>query len=286
MNLGVFSYNTDYTMLPADMARALEERGFESLWIGEHTHIPANRKTPYPLGGELPRVYVDMMDPFVALGAAAAVTKKLILGTGVCLAMQRDVITLAKEVATLDILSGGRLLFGIGGGWNQEEMQNHGIPFEHRFRILREKVEALKVLWMEDESTYEGKYVSFDRVWCYPKPIQKPHPPILGGFFSEAGRKRVVRYCDGWMPNFAVLEDADVATAFASLRQQMEKAGRDPASLDLGIWMLPDEMPSEAKLEDLKAAGAHRVILFAPVQSSDEVLPFLDHYAELMPKLA
>ena len=144
MDFGVFSYNTDYVMQPVALARALEERGFESLWIGEHTHIPASRKTPYPLGGELPRVYVDMMDPFVALGAAAAVTEKLKLGTGVCLVMQRDVITLAKEVATLDILSGGRVLFGIGGGWNQEEMENHGTAFEHRFRILREKVEALK----------------------------------------------------------------------------------------------------------------------------------------------
>jgi probable F420-dependent oxidoreductase len=286
MDIGVFSYNTDYVMRPVELARALEERGFESLWIGEHTHIPASRKTPYPFGGELPRVYVDMMDPFVALGAAAAVTEKLKLGTGVCLVMQRDVITLAKEVATLDILSGGRVLFGIGGGWNQEEMENHGTPFEHRFRILREKVEALKVLWTEDESTYEGRHVSFDRVWSYPKPVQKPHPPILGGFFNEAGRKRVVRYCDGWMPNFDAMEDTDVPTAFANLRQQMEEAGRDPASLSLGIWTSPDEKPGEAKLQDLKAAGVQRVVLFAPVEGSDKVLPFLDHFAELVPKLA
>ena len=286
MDLGVFSYNTDYVMRPVELARALEERGFESLWIGEHSHIPANRKTPYPLGGELPRVYVDMMDPFVALGAAAAVTEKLKLGTGVCLVMQRVVITLAKEVATLDILSGGRVLFGIGGGWNQEEMENHGTPFEHRFRILREKVEALKTLWIDDESTYEGRHVSFDRVWLYPKPVQKPHPPILGGFFSEAGRRRVVKYCDGWMPNFDAMEDADVRTAFANLRQQMEQAGRDPASLSLGMWTAPDEEPSEAKLQDLKAAGVQRVILFAPVEGSNKVLPFLDRFAELIPKLA
>ncbi len=286
MDFGVFSYNTDYVMQPAPLARALEERNFESLWIGEHTHIPASRKTPYPLGGELPRVYVDMMDPFVALGAAAAVTEKLKIGTGVCLVMQRDVITLAKEVATLDILSGGRVLFGIGGGWNQEEMENHGIPFEHRFRILREKVEALKTLWMDDESTYNGRHVSFDRVWLYPKPIQKPHPPILGGFFSDAGRKRVVRYCDGWMPNFAAMADPDIAKAFAGLRQQMEEAGRDPESLDLGMWALPDEMPDEAKLQYFKEAGVQRVILFAPIAGSEKVLPFLDHYAEIIPKLA
>ena len=286
MDFGVFSYNTDYVMQPVALARALEERGFESLWIGEHTHIPASRKTPYPLGGELPRVYVDMMDPFVALGAAAAVTEKLKLGTGVCLVMQRDVITLAKEVATLDILSGGRVLFGIGGGWNQEEMENHGTAFEHRFRILREKVEALKTLWIDDESTYNGRHVSFDRVWLYPKPIQKPHPPILGGFFSESGRKRVVRYCDGWMPNFAAMEDPDIAKAFSSLRQQMEEAGRDPASLSLGMWTLPDEMPDEEKLQAFKTAGVQRVIMFAPVEGSDKVLPFLDHYAELIPKLA
>jgi probable F420-dependent oxidoreductase len=286
MDFGVFSYNTDYVMQPVELAQALEERGFESLWIGEHTHIPVSRKTPYPLGGALPRVYVDMMDPFVALGAAAAVTDKLKLGTGVCLVMQRDVITLAKEVATLDILSGGRVLFGIGGGWNQEEMENHGTPFEHRFRILREKVEALKTLWMDDESTYEGRHVSFDRVWLYPKPIQKPHPPILGGFFSDAGRKRVVRYCDGWMPNFAAMPDPDIAKAFAKLREDMETAGRDPATLSLGMWALPDEKPDEAKLQYFKEAGVQRVILFAPVERSDKTLPFLDHFAAMIPKFA
>jgi probable F420-dependent oxidoreductase len=284
MDIGVFSYNDDFVMRPVELAQALEERGFESLWFGEHTHIPASRATPYPLGGDLPKEYIHMMDPFVSLGAAAAVTKKLKLGTGVCLVIERDVITLAKEVATLDILSGGRVLFGIGGGWNKEEMENHGTPFEHRFRILREKVEALKALWTEDEASYSGKYINFDRVWSYPKPEQKPHPPILAGFYSELGLKRVVRYCDGWMPLDAVVED--IPTSFAKLRKQMEEAGRDPSTLDLSIWTTPGVHPDEAKLEQLKAAGVQRVVLFAPVVGSDGVLPFLDRYAKMIDKLS
>ncbi|NNL86005.1 MAG: LLM class F420-dependent oxidoreductase [Myxococcales bacterium] len=284
MKLGVFTYNDDFVMHPAPLAKALEERGFESLWIGEHTHIPASRKTPYPLGGELPKEYIHMMDPFVSLGAAAAVTERLKLGTGICLVIERDVITLAKEVATLDVISGGRVLFGIGGGWNQEEMENHGTPFEHRFAVLREKVEALKALWTEAEASYHGKYVSFDPVWSYPKPLQKPHPPVLAGFFSELGKKRVVRYCDGWMPLQDMVDD--IPGAFAGLRKQMEEAGRDPASLDLSIWTTPGVDPSVERLDELKTAGVERVVLFAPVAGEDVILPFLDRYAELIPKLA
>ena len=225
-----------------------------------------------------------MMDPFVSLGAAAAVTERQKLGTGICLVIERDVITLAKEVATLDVLSGGRVLFGIGGGWNAEEMENHGTAFEHRFGILREKVEALKALWTEDEAAYHGKYVSFDPVWSYPKPVQKPHPPILAGFFTELGRKRVVRYCDGWMPLDAMVED--IPAAFADLKRQMSEAGRDPESLDLSIWTTPGVNPDVEKLDQLHAAGVQRVVLFAPVAGSDVVLPFLDRYAEMIPKFA
>ncbi|MFT4563187.1 MAG: putative F420-dependent oxidoreductase [Gammaproteobacteria bacterium] len=284
MDIGIFSYNDDFVMHPVPLAKALEARGFESLWYGEHTHIPASRATPYPLGGPLPKEYIHMMDPFVSLGAAAAVTEKLKLGTGVCLVIERDVITLAKEVATLDVISGGRVLFGIGGGWNKEEMENHGTPFDHRFAILREKVEALKALWTEDESTYEGKYVSFDRVWSYPKPIQKPHPPILAGFYSELGRKRVARYCDGWMPLDAVIED--IPGSVADVRKRMEDIGRDPATLDLSIWTTPGIDPDESKLAELKEAGVNRVVIFSPVAEAETVLPFLDKYAKLIPKLA
>ncbi len=285
MDFGVFSYNDDdFVVRPIEMARALEERGYESLWYGEHTHIPVSRKTPYPLGGELPKEYIHMMDPFVSLAAAAGVTTKLRLGTGICLVIERDVLTLAKEVASLDVLSGGRVLFGIGGGWNREEMENHGTPFAHRFRVLREKVEALKALWTEEEAEYHGKYVDFDPVWSYPKPLQDPHPPILAGFFTELGRQRVVRYCDGWMPLDAMVED--IPASFAELKRRMEEAGRDPESLDLSIWTTPGIDPDVEKLDQLQAAGVQRVVLFAPVAGADVVMPFLDKYAELIPKFA
>jgi probable F420-dependent oxidoreductase len=284
MDIGVFSYNDDFVMHPVPFAKALEERGFESVWYGEHTHIPASRATPYPLGGELPKEYIHMMDPLVSLGAVAAATEKLKLGTGVCLVIERDVITLAKEIATLDILSGGRVLFGIGGGWNREEMENHGIPFDRRFRVLREKVEALKALWTQDEASYEGKYVSFDRVWSYPKPLQAPHPPVLAGFYSEHGRKRVARYCDGWMPLDAVIDD--IPSAVADVQRLMEEQGRDPSTLDLSIWTTPGIDPDESKFAELQEAGVQRVVVFAPVANSDVVLPFLDRYAKIVSKFA
>ncbi|MCH2409576.1 LLM class F420-dependent oxidoreductase [Myxococcota bacterium] len=284
MDFGIFSYNNDIEMRPQVLGKALEERGFESLWYGEHDHIPASRKTPYPLGGALPDEYIRMMDPFLALSAAAAVTEKLKLGTGICLVIERDVLTLAKEVATLDQISNGRFLFGIGGGWNAEEMENHGTPFAHRFRVLREKIEALKALWTEDEAAYQGKYVSFDPVWSFPKPVQKPHPPILAGFFSELGQKRVVRYCDGWMPLEAMVED--IPAPFSGLRQQMEDAGREQETLDLSIWTTTIINPDVEKLDQLCSAGVQRVVIFSPVAGPETVLPFLDHYAELIPKFS
>jgi probable F420-dependent oxidoreductase len=207
MKLGVFSYNTEYGMRPDDLARALEERGFESFWVGEHTHIPAERRTPYPGGGELPRPYYHMADPFVSLAAAATATTTLKIGTAICLVTERDPITLAKEVATLDWLSDGRFILGVGAGWNAEEMENHGTPFKARWKVLRERVEAMKKIWTEEQASYRGEFVRFERIVSNPKPVQKPHPPILFGGATERARQRVVDFCDGWIPIDVLLDD-------------------------------------------------------------------------------
>lgn len=282
MEIGVFSFNTHYGIPPAELARALEERGFDSIWIGEHTHIPVSRKTPYPAGGDLPRQYSNMMDPFVSLSAAGAVTERLKLATGVCLVIERDPITLAKEVATLDHLSGGRVLFGIGGGWNAEEMENHGTEFASRWKLLRERVEALKTLWTEDEASYHGEFVDFDPVWSYPKPVQRPHPPVLFGGGTALGRKRVAAYCDGWAPIDLLVGDVDAA--MADLRECCEAVGRDPREVEVSMWCW--EPPDQARLESYRELGIRRAVLFLPVDDRDAAMPFLDRYAELIPKLA
>ncbi len=282
MDIGVFSFNTHYGIRPDVLARALEERGFDSIWIGEHTHIPVSRKTPYPAGGELPRQYSNMMDPFVSLTAAAAVTERLKLATGVCLVIERDPITLAKEVATLDLLSGGRVIFGIGGGWNAEEMENHGTAFESRWKLLQERVEAIKALWTEDEASYHGQFVDFDAVWSFPKPAQQPHPPVVFGGGTALGRKRVVDYCDGWAPIDMIV--GDVRAAIADLHTRCEKAGRDPREIEISMWCW--EPPDQAKLEEYRELGFARTVLFLPVDDREAELPFLDRYAELIPKLA
>jgi probable F420-dependent oxidoreductase len=200
MKLGYFDFNPDYSIRPDDLARACEERGYDSLWLGEHINIPVSRRTAYPLGGELPKYYSHMRDPFISLMAAAGVTKNLKLATGICLMVERDPITTAKEVATLDCLSNGRVIFGIGGGWNAEEMENHGTSFDRRWKVLRERVLALKAIWTQDEPSFHGEFVNFDRLWSYPKPVQKPHPPIIMGSVKPQGLQRIVDYCDGWCP--------------------------------------------------------------------------------------
>ena len=200
MKFGIGMFPTDYAIGPAELGRACEERGFDSLYYPEHTHIPASRETPFPGGGELPRMYTRLLDPFVSLSAVAAVTEKLRLGFGVCLVVERDPIVTAKEVATLDFLSGGRVDFGVGAGWNVEEMANHGTDPDKRFRLQRERVEAMKEIWTQDDAEYHGQLVDFDPLWSWPKPAQKPHPPILIGNNGPNALKRVLRYGDGWMP--------------------------------------------------------------------------------------
>src|SRR5947209_17601102 len=227
MQFGAAMFFTDYSMSSVELARALEERGFESIWAPEHSHIPMTRKTPFAGGGELPKQYYDVMDPFVTLAAAAAATKTIKLGTGVCLVIQRDTIQTAKLVASIDQVSGGRFLFGIGGGWNQEEIENHATVFVTRMRKMREQIEAMKAIWTENQAEYHGEIVDFGTMMTWPKPVQKPHPPvILGGAFPWAAR-RAIRYGDGWYPNAASGNPEEYIPAF---RKMAEEAGRDSAS--------------------------------------------------------
>jgi probable F420-dependent oxidoreductase len=277
MHLGIFSYNTDYGARPDELAQACEARGFESLWVGEHTHIPANRQTPYPGGDPLPRPYYHMADPFVSLMAAAAVTTRLKLGTGICLVVEHDPIVLAKTVATLDFLCGGRLLFGIGGGWNAEEMGNHGTPFARRWRVLRERVEAMQAIWTQEEASYNGEFVTFERIISYPKPVQKPYPPVLFGGTTAQGRQRVVDYCDGWIPIDVLIDD--LPAAIADLRRRAEAAGRDATSLPVSVFAFT--APSADHLKRYQDMGVTRVVLVSPRRLHD-ALPFLDRMAGLI----
>ncbi|HSE02694.1 MAG TPA: LLM class F420-dependent oxidoreductase [Methylomirabilota bacterium] len=276
MRLGVFSYNVAYGARPDELARAAEERGYESFWVGEHTHIPAARQTPYPGGEPLPKPYYHMADPFVSLMAAAAATRTIKLGTGICLVVEHDPIVLAKSVATLDWLSGGRVLFGIGGGWNREEMEHHGTPFAARWRVLRERVLAMKALWTQEEASFHGEFVTFDRAISFPKPVQRPHPPILFGGATEQGRARVVDYCDGWIPIDVLLDD--LPAAIADLRRKAEVAGRRADALSVSVFAFKPPAPDAVRrMEDM---GVERVTLVAP-RRLDDALPFLDRMAAL-----
>ncbi len=282
MKYGIAMFPTDYAIRADALARELEARGFESLWLPEHTHIPASRKSPWPGGGDLPREYWHTLDPFVALGAAAAVTKTLMLGTGICLVIERDPILLAKEVASLDHISQGRVLFGIGGGWNAEEMEHHGTPFGERWKILRERIAAMKAIWTQEEAEYHGKYVNFDKLWSYPKPVQKPYPPILMGGAGPHARQRAADFDGHWMPIGGRAYSEPVAESMADFRARAEKAGRDPAAVTVSIFGVA---PDEAKLAALRDAGVTRVVFFVPSAIADTVLPLLDGYAAVAKKV-
>ena len=216
MHFGAAIFFTDYSIGPIELAQALEARGFESLWAPEHSHIPVSRTSRFPSGPEMPKFYYDVMDPFVTLTAAAAATKRLKVGTGVCLVQQRDPIQTAKLVASIDQISRGRFLFGIGSGWNEDEMANHGTPFKSRHKIARERIEAMKVIWREEKAEYHGESVNFDPIFAWPKPVQKPHPPILVGGIFPHGARRAIRYGDGWIPHASRPEYDEVATSCRS----------------------------------------------------------------------
>jgi len=273
MRVGVFYFPTDYGIDIRELARAAEERGFESLLLPEHTHIPTSRRTPYPGGGELPRAYSHTHDPFVALSFAAAATTTILLGTGICLIPQRDPIVTAKNVASLDQLSNGRFLFGIGGGWNVDEMENHGARYETRFKLMRERILAMKALWTQEEAAFHGEMVNFDPVWLYPKPAQKPHPPILLGGSSDHTLKRVVEFCDGWLPIARPAFNAK--DEVPRLRQAASAAGRDFSTLSISVFGAPAD---EAVLADYREHGIDRAILAIPDLTRDEIMRVLDSY--------
>jgi probable F420-dependent oxidoreductase len=282
MEFGVGIFCTDYSISPAELAVALEERGFDSLWAPEHSHIPASRRTPTPGGGELAKRYYDVMDPFVTLTAAAAATKRLKLGTGVCLVIQRDTIQTAKLVASLDQVSGGRFLFGIGGGWNAEEIEDHGTEFATRFKKMREQIEAMKEIWTKPKSEYHGDMVDFSPMMTWPKPVQKPHPPIIvGGAFPWAAR-RAIRYGDGWIPIAGGARYGDPFDYLPRFQRMAEEAGRDPQSLPVTLGGAPEDADLLKRYGDL---GVVRVNFPIPPAKADEILPVLDRLAELKRRL-
>ncbi|HEV3185566.1 MAG TPA: LLM class F420-dependent oxidoreductase [Xanthobacteraceae bacterium] len=277
MHCGVSMFPTDYSIQPHDLAAEAEARGFESIWLPEHSHIPTSRKSPWPGGAELPKFYYDSYDPFVSLGAAAAVTKKIKLGFGICLVVERDPIHTAKEVSTLDRLSNGRVLFGIGGGWNAEEMAHHGTAFETRFKLMRERIQAMKEIWTQSKPKFSGEFVKFDEMMQWPKPVQKPHPPIIvGGAYPHAAR-RAVAYGDGWIPIGG--RGLDTLDALTQFRKMAKDAGRDPASLSYDVFAAPREPDTLKRYHD---AGVTRAIWMFPPKGRDEVLPMLDQCADLM----
>jgi len=273
---GVAIFPTDYSIHPTALGTALEERGFESLWVAEHSHIPVSRRTPWPGGGELPKMYYDAMDPFVTLALAGAVTKRLKLATGICLVIQRDPIQLAKEVASLDSATGGRFLFGVGGGWNEEEMNNHGTQLAGRWKLLRERIEAMKAIWTQKQAEYHGEHVSFDPIYAWPKPAQKPHPPIHVGGAYPGGMRRAIKYGDGWIPILGRGEDP--TTLVPNFRKEAAAAGRDPDALEVSVYGCPPQKELVTRLRD---AGVSRVVFFVPSAKDDVVLPALDTQAEL-----
>lgn len=278
MKFGLFMFPAHDAIAPATLGRAAEERGFESLFFPEHTHIPTSRDSPYPGGGELPRMYTHTYDPFVALTAVAAVTERLKVGTGICLLIERDPITTAKEVASLDHLSGGRFLFGVGAGWNREEMANHGTDPRTRMALLRERVLACKEIWTQDEAEFHGEHVDFDPIWSWPKPAQRPHPPVLVGGMGPGVEDRVLEYGDEWMPQRVTADNVDeFATRAAALQRRPPDAGRGPVPMSLF-----GAVPDAAVIERYAAAGITRCLFALPAGPADEVLPVLDQHAAVV----
>jgi probable F420-dependent oxidoreductase len=273
MKFGVCMFPTEYAMHPASLGKAVESRGFESLFFPEHTHIPSNRVSHRPSStAELPEEYSNTLDPFVALTAVAGATRNLLIGTGICLVVERDPIILAKEVASLDHLAGGRFLFGIGGGWNREEMENHGTDFTSRWKLQRERVEAIKQIWSNEAASYHGEFVNFDGIWSWPKPLQEPHPPILVGGEHPNNMKRVVKYGDQWMPH--PRDKRTFADEVKQLNELAAAAGRGPIPVSLF-----DVEPEAELVEQFEKDGVGRCIFRLPPAGADEVLPRLDSLA-------
>lgn len=268
MKFGISTFVNDDSIDTVSLARAIEERGFESLVIAEHTHIPASRESAYPLGGELPKIYYRTLDPFVTLAAAAAVTTTIELFTGIALLIQRDPIITAKEAASIDLISGGRFVFGVGAGWNLEEMRDHGTDPKTRGKLLDERIEAIKVLWRDEPAEYHGRYVDFPPSYIRPKPVRRPHPPIYIGGNSDATMKRVVRHEAGWISNPFPIEEVT-----RRVEQLRGLAGHD---VPLAMFGTPNNLEYWHAAEDL---GFGQLALLLPTKPRDESLRLLDDYA-------
>ena len=279
MKYGLTIFPTDYTMPPDEFARRAEEMGFESVWFPEHTHIPVERKTPWSGGPELPSEYYNSYDPFVALMAAGAATRDIKLATGICLIIQRDPITTAKTIATLDRLTNGRFIFGIGGGWNREEIEHHGTPFAKRFPVLRERILAMKAMWTQEQAEFHGRHVDFEPIVVNPKPVQKPHPPIIMGGDGPTTFDRVVQFCDGWLPIGRGNMPAGLEDKMAELRRRAEAAGRDPVSISVSVFQAPTDPDALASLERW---GVDRIIFNVPCREPAEVVKTLESHARLI----
>ena len=278
MKFGIIIFATEYSIEPAELAIAAEERGIESLWFPEHSHIPLSRLSPFPGGGELPKMYCDVFDPFVALGAAASVTSKIMIGTGICLVVQRDPIQLAKETSTLDTISNGRFLFGIGAGWNADEMKNHGTNnFKKRFSLMNERVAAIKSIWLNERASFSGDYVNFDKIVAYPKPKTKPHPPIFVGGGFPHGARRALQYGDAWMPSGVSSSGMNIYQVLPRFRQMAAEFGREPDEVPVTYFNLDPNIKEINKLED---AGVERAVFALPSKKRDIILPILDKLAK------
>jgi probable F420-dependent oxidoreductase len=283
MNIGVSIFPTDKTIAAVDLAPEVEARGFESLWFTEHSHIPTSRETPW--GGvegspELPEMYWRTHDQIVSIATSAVVTERIHLGTGISLVAQHDPLWLAKQVASVDVASNGRVLFGIGYGWNKEEMADHGVAYTDRRVILREKVLAMIELWTDDEPEFHGDFVDIARSWAWPKPVRRPYPPIyLGGAAGPRTMRDMVEFCDGWMP---ITTRHEVAGKVDQLRKELEAAGRDPESFELIAWQAPRDVD---ELRALAGLGFSRAIFGLPPVEPSVVLGKLDEYTKYVEAL-
>ncbi len=280
--LGVFLFATDYSISPREAGLAAESRDLESLFIPEHTHVPTARKTPYPGGGDLPREYAHIPDPFVELAAVAAVTERIKLGTGICLIPEHDPIVLGKTIATLDQVAQGRFILGIGAGWNQEELEDHGNQFQSRWPITREYVLAMRTMWNEQEPSFRGEFVDFEPMWHFPKPARAGGPPVLLGAQSKWAYERVVDYCDGWIPISRGDDVTPLAQGLEEIRGQAEKVGRDMAELDLSCFVME---PNEDHCRALLDLGFGRLLCWLGPEEPDEAIKRLDEFARLAEKL-
>ena len=278
MQFGAAMFFSDASMAPGELGPLLEERGFESLWVPEHSHIPVVRTKPFPGGPELPRPYYDIMDPFLVLTAAAVATKTLKVGTGVCLINQRDPIQTAKMVASIDQLSGGRFLFGVGNGWDKEEMEHHGTVYATRHKLSRERVEAMKLIWTDETPEYRGEFVNFAKMQTWPKPMQKPHPPVIVGGAFPYGARRAVRYGDGWIPGVRS-HAGEVIDHLPEFHRMALEAGRDPATLPVTLFRVVDDVD---RLRRYRDAGVARAVISLPAAKADEILPILDRWVALI----